>query len=112
MGVVAAVAPIARWLAEDQPPTESERTRVLRYPRDWAIRTFVIWMFAAAVATAAGASVATRAIPAAILPTVLGAGMTCAVQYLIVERTMRPITALVLAGSEPHNRPVPVWACD
>ena len=100
-------APIARWLAEDQPPTESERTRVLRYPRDWAIRTFVIWMFAAAVATAAGASVSTRAIPAAILPTVLGAGMTCAVQYLIVERTMRPITALVLAGSEPPQSASP-----
>jgi adenylate cyclase len=27
--------------------------------------------------------------------------MTCAVQYLMVERAMRPITALVLAGSEP-----------
>jgi adenylate cyclase len=100
-------APIARWLAEDQPPTESERTRVLRYPRDWAIRTFGIWMFAAVVATSAGASVSSRAIPAAILPTVLGAGMTCAVQYLIVERTMRPITALVLAGSEPPQSASP-----
>jgi len=99
--------PIARWLAEDRAPTESERTRILRYPRDWAIRTFVIWMFAAVVATSAGASVSTRAIPAAILPTVLGAGMTCAVQYLIVERTMRPITALVLAGSEPPQSASP-----
>ena len=94
-------APIARWLAEDRAPTESERKRVLRYPRAWAIRTFVIWMFAAAVGAAAGVSVSTRAIPASLLPTVLGAGMTCAVQYLMVERAMRPITALVLAGSEP-----------
>src|ERR1700732_2836878 len=29
-------APIARWLAEDRAPTESERERVLRYPRAWA----------------------------------------------------------------------------
>lgn len=94
-------APIARWLAEDRAPTESERKRVLRYPREWAIRVFVIWMFAAAVGTAAGLSVSTSAIPASVLPTVLGASMTCAVQYLMVERAMRPITALVLAGSEP-----------
>ena len=94
-------APIARWLAEDRAPTESERKRVLRYPRDWAIRTFVIWMFATVVGTAAGASVSTSAIPAAIFPTVLGAAMTCAVQYLMVERAMRPITALVLTDSEP-----------
>ncbi len=58
-------------------------------------------MFAAAVGTSAGASVSTSAIPASLLPTVLGAGMTCAVQYLMVERAMRPITALVLADSEP-----------
>ncbi|MFZ0905449.1 MAG: adenylate/guanylate cyclase domain-containing protein [Mycobacterium sp.] len=94
-------APIARWLAEDRAPTESERERVLRHPRTWAIRTFAIWMFAAVVATSAGASVSTKAIPAGILPTVLGAGMTCAVQYLMVERAMRPITALVLTDSEP-----------
>jgi adenylate cyclase len=94
-------APIARWLAEDRAPTESERKRVLRYPRDWAIRTFTLWMFAAVVGTAAGASVSTSAIPAGVFPTVLGAGMTCAVQYLMVERAIRPITALVLAGSEP-----------
>jgi hypothetical protein len=50
-------APIALWLAEDRAPTESERKRVLRYPREWAIRVFVIWMFAAAVGRAAGLSV-------------------------------------------------------
>ena len=100
-------APIARWLAEDRAPTGSEREHVLRYSRDWAIRTFTIWMFAAVVATSAGASVSTRAIPASILPTVLGAGMTCAVQYLMVERTMRPITALVLTGSAPPQSSSP-----
>jgi adenylate cyclase len=100
-------APIAHWLAEDRAPTESERERVLRYPRDWAIRTFVIWMFAAVVGTSAGASVSTSAVPASIFPTVLGAGMTCAVQYLMVERAMRPITALVLAGSEPPQSSSP-----
>jgi adenylate cyclase len=94
-------APLASWLAEDQPPTQSERERVLRYPRAWAIRTFVIWMFAAVVGTSAGVSVSTSAIPASIFPTVLGAGMTCALQYLMVERAMRPITALVLTDSEP-----------
>jgi adenylate cyclase len=94
-------AQIARWLAEDRPPTESERTRVLRYPRDWAIRSFTLWMVAAVVGISAGASVSTSAIPVSLLPTVLGAAMTCAVQYLMVERAMRPITALVLAGSEP-----------
>jgi adenylate cyclase len=94
-------APIARWLAEDRAPTESERARVLRYPRDWAIRTFIIWMFAAVVGSVAGASVSTKAIPASVVPIVLGAAMTCAVQYLLVERAMRPITALVLTDSEP-----------
>jgi adenylate cyclase len=100
-------APIARWLDEDRAPTESECRRVLRYPRDWAIRTFAIWMAAAVVGTSAAASVATSAISAAIFPTVLGAAMTCAVQYLMVERAMRPITALVLAGSEPPQSATP-----
>ena len=100
-------APIARWLAEDRPPTESERERVLRYPRDWAIRTFVIWMLADVVGTSAGASVSTSAIPASFFPTVLGAGMTCAVQYLMVERAMRPITALALTDSEPPQSASP-----
>ena len=94
-------APIARWLADDRAPTESERKRVLLYPRDWALRVFVIWMFAGVVGTVAGASVSSQAIPASVLPTVLGAAMTCALQYLMVERAMRPITALVLADSEP-----------
>jgi adenylate cyclase len=94
-------APIARWLGEDRAPTDSERKRVLRYPRDWTIRTFVIWMFAAIVGASAGASVSARAIPAGIVPMVLGAAMTCAVQYLVVERAMRPITALVLADGKP-----------
>jgi adenylate cyclase len=100
-------APIARWLAEDRPPTEFERERVLRYPRDWAIRTFVIWMVADAVGTSAAASVSTSAIAPSFFPTVLGAGMTCAVQYLLVERAMRPITALVLTDSEPPRSASP-----
>jgi adenylate cyclase len=100
-------APIARWLDEDRAPTESERRRVLEYPRDWAIRTFVVWMFAAAVGASAGASVSARAIPPSVVPTVLGAAMTCAVQYLLVERAMRPITALALADSEPPQSASP-----
>ena len=94
-------APIARWLAEDRAPTESERKRVLRYARDWALRTLVIWVCGVAVSAAADLRVSARAIPADLFLTVLGTAMTCAVQYLLVERTMRPITALVLADSEP-----------
>jgi adenylate cyclase len=100
-------APIARLLAEDRPPTEFERERVLRYPRDWAIRTFAIWMVADAVGTSTAATVSTSAIAPSLFSTVLGAGMTCAVQYLMVERAMRPITALVLAGSEPPRSASP-----
>ncbi|MGH3558737.1 MAG: adenylate/guanylate cyclase domain-containing protein, partial [Mycobacterium sp.] len=100
-------APIARWLAEDRAPTQSDRNRVLGHPRDWAIRTFAIWMLAAVVGTSAGASVSTNAIPTTVLLTVLGAAMTCAVQYLMVERAMRPITALVLADSEPPQSASP-----
>jgi len=94
-------APIARWLGEDRTPTESERRRVLLQPRDWAIRVFVIWMFAGVVATVAGVGVATKAVPASVMPSVLGGAMTCAVQYLLVERAMRPITAVVLADGDP-----------
>jgi len=93
-------APIARWLAKDRVPTESERTRVLRYARDWAVRTLVIWMCGAAVGVVTDVSVSAKTIPADVLLAVLGAAMTCAVQYLLVERAMRPITALVLADSE------------
>ncbi|MFI5783360.1 adenylate/guanylate cyclase domain-containing protein [Nocardia sp. NPDC051570] len=93
--------PIARWLTEGRPPTGAEREQVLGYPRQWALRTLVAWAFGMVVAGAVGATVS----PVAVLATVLAvpaAAVACGgMAYVMVERVMRPITALALADVEP-----------
>ncbi|MBJ8348899.1 adenylate/guanylate cyclase domain-containing protein [Antrihabitans sp. YC2-6] len=98
---------IVSWLAVDRPPTPRERDEVLRYPRRWAMGTFVVWLIAAALLTALAASISTHAVPAALWPTLLAGAMACAMQYLIVERIMRPITALALADGRPPTFAAP-----
>jgi adenylate cyclase len=99
--------PILRWAAQDRPTTPVERDRVLRYPRRWATHAFVVWLSGAVVVAAASATVSRSVIAPSIVSTILAGAMSCSLQYLRVERTMRPITARALANSRPPESTTP-----
>lgn len=101
------LAPIERWLAEGRPATDDERTLMLRYPRNWALWSFAVWVAGAVVSFAVNASVDVTAALAGATAIVLGGATACSLQYLLVERIVRPITAVALANGLPGRTGVP-----
>ena len=97
-------APIQRWLEANRPPTEAERRMVLGEPFDFVFISGVFWVIGAVLFTAL--NMPTVGWSALVVGGVmlLGGETTCAVGYLLVERIIRPITALALAGSAPPKR--------
>jgi adenylate cyclase len=98
--------PLEDWMAEDRPPTPRERSLVLAQPYRFVTISGFFWVLAAVLFTAIN-------IPKTGWEAlVVGGGMllagetTCAVGYLMIERLLRPITALALADSPPsgHSR--------
>jgi len=99
--------PIDRWLEEDRPATEDERRLVLRYPIQWALWSAPFWFVGAALLGAIvfdfGASVGVG-----VTVTIALGGLTaCALQYLLVERAIREVTARALAGGPPPRASTP-----
>ena len=100
-------APIARWLLAERPATEDERVLVLRYPLTWARRAAVPWAGAATLFALLNVDfgLAVALTTGAVI--VLGGVTACALQYLLVERIMRPVTARALAGGGPPRVTIP-----
>ena len=93
-------APINRWLLANRPPTDAERCAVLRVPLDQATVSATFWAIAAVLFTAINLGAGpTALINTAVLT--LGGVTTAALTYLLAERSMRPVTALALAGAPP-----------
>jgi adenylate cyclase len=98
---------IGEWVNADVAWDDEMRRKVIIYPRNWAVWSAGPWVggvVGTVVITALtdeGAAVAAGAI-------VLAAGLvSCALQYLIVERLMRPVVAVALEGASPPRVPVP-----
>lgn len=102
-----AIAPIERWVIAGKPPTDADRLSVLRYPRRWATDAFWIWAGGAAFFTALNSSENAFAAVGGGIVIVLGALTACSLQYVLVEKALRPIAALTLAGSLPTRRDYP-----
>ena len=92
-------APLQRWLAESRPPSAEERLVALGLPRRSAARAAGWWMLGAALF---GAQTATHHPPVYVAGVVLGialAGLTTTgITFLLAERALRPLFAVVLAG--------------
>lgn len=99
--------PIAAWLGTERLATDAERLIVLRYPLVWARRSMLIWVVGAVGFAAINVSVGALNTIAIAAMTVLGGFASCALQYLVVERIMRPITSRALAGGAPPDNPAP-----
>jgi adenylate cyclase len=95
------------WLCEGREPTDDERRRTLRLPTFAAILTAIGWTIAmiAGFVFNLDHSLAVAATTAAALW--IGAEITSAIAFLITERTLRPVTALVLAKHEPTRLTAP-----
>lgn len=94
------------WALEGREPTLAERFAVLREPWRQALRPLVFWVQAAfvyALITAlAGAELLT--VVRVVAATVIGGVTTCALGYLMIERSFRHLFAHVLVGM-PDRRP-------
>jgi adenylate cyclase len=97
--------PVGRWLAERRAPTDRERRLVLSLPWRGGARVAAGW-FAAAFLF--GVFTATHHPAVYVIGVVVGillAGLTTtAVTFLLIERTLRPVFALALAGAAPSKR--------
>ena len=93
--------PIEAWLRSSRPASDEERDQVLRYARNWALRSALFWIVAAAIFSAMGSKYGAPVVVGISATVLLGTVTACALQYLLVERIMRPITALALAGGPP-----------
>jgi adenylate cyclase len=96
----------AAWAFEGRSPTVAERFAVLREPWRQALRPLVFWVVAAAVYASLtavfGASFIT--VVRVVEGTLIGGVATCALGYLLIERSFRPLFAHVLEGA-PAGRP-------
>ena len=93
------------WLAEERAPEPWERDLVLREPlREIAVPA-AIWLLAAVVADVLYGAGSLHELVHVTLTIALGGVTTCALIYLLVERTLRPLTARALA-LQPAERPI------
>ena len=93
------------WLEGDRPATPAERDEALCQPLVHAKLATILWLGAAVLFTALNAVVAPTIAPAVPVVIVLGGITTVTVNYLMVERIMRPVMARALAPGLP-DRPV------
>ncbi len=90
-----------QWLREGRPATEQERDVFLRRPLEFTQIAAIFWAIAALLFAVIWASVLWLAALVVGVTILLGGVTACAVQYLLAEREMRPITARALAGGPP-----------
>ena len=100
-------AVVLQWLRSGRAATDREREVVLTHPRAFARIAAVFWAIASIVFSLVVLSVAPVAAPPIAIAIALGGATACALQYLLVERTLRPVTARALAGGSPPRRRTP-----
>jgi adenylate cyclase len=95
-----------RWALEDRTPSEAEKYDLLRQPWRHARRPLMFWLVGAAVYAGASALLGAEAsvVVSVVDAGVLGGLTTCALGYLLIERSFRPLFAHVLEGL-PARRP-------
>jgi adenylate cyclase len=97
---------VRRWLRSGHSATAVERLLVLRHPRFSTMVTFALWL-GGALTFAVVLSDARPVLVWGGMETIALGGLTsCALQYLVLERMLRPIAALALANGTPPERPL------
>jgi len=96
------------WLAEGRMPTKPEQRATLALPWSLGSRSMFGWLGAAAIWSALTAFSHSPSYTVRVALSILLGGLTaCGLTYLLVEWTMRPVTALALAGDVPDRAVAP-----
>ncbi len=95
------------WLRSGGRTNDRVRADVLRYPLRFAIQAGVFWAIASLLFSLIWVDAGVAAADAIGSTILLGGLTSCALQYLLVERTLRPITARALAGRPPPDVQLP-----
>jgi adenylate cyclase len=96
------------WIVEDREPTQREAGRVLRMPWRSAWRPLLFWVFGAAVYAALAPTIGgadALSVVEVVNGLVLGGLVTCALGFLLIQRTFTPLVALALTRQQPR-RPI------
>jgi adenylate cyclase len=99
--------PVREWLAADRPASEEERQLVLRYPLDFAYTAGIFWGGAALLFPFTAIGISWTIAVSMGVTIVLGGVTALSIQYLLVERVLRPVTARALAGGPPPRLAAP-----
>jgi adenylate cyclase len=91
------------WLRAGRAPSEKEHRQTLGLPMFIALLTAAAWTLGGLVVFAYNLDHSLGAAAVIGAATWLGAETTTALAYLISERILRPVTALVLAAHEPDH---------
>ena len=101
------VREIAPWLEGGGPADERVSRAVLSYPLSFSRIAAFFWTLAAILFTLLTLPVGVGVALTAGLIVALGGLTASALQYLLVERALRPVTALALAGGRPPEMHLP-----
>lgn len=96
-----------KWVVQGREPSDQERADALRLPWRSALRPLLFWiagaaLYAVAAPTLGGADAVS--VVQVVNGIVLGGVVTCALGFLLIERTFTPLFEIALAG-EPPRRP-------
>jgi adenylate cyclase len=96
------------WVEEGRPPDEDEHRRTLGLAT-YALRLYgVAWLIAGVLFSLLNGFEHSWAFAAVVAGTIwLGGETTCALDYLITEHVLRPVTALALAARQPDDAVAP-----
>jgi adenylate cyclase len=97
------------WAVEGRTPSEAERAAVLREPWRQALRPLVFWLLGALLFPLMAARLGTDAVTVVRVSegTMIGGVTTCALAYLMIERSFRPLFAVVLDGMTTRRPHIP-----
>jgi adenylate cyclase len=95
------------WISADRAPSERELELTLRFPLTQQAINAAGWIAAAMLFGAVNAPFSGELAGNVAVAILLGGLVTCALGYLLGERLMRPLTALVLARGVPSRPQLP-----
>jgi adenylate cyclase len=89
------------WLQEGEQADEQQRRALLAYPLLFTRAAATFWLVGVVVFTPLNLSAGIEIALIVAVAICLGGLTACALQYLLVERAIRPITAVALGGGAP-----------
>ena len=95
------------WIAEGREPTVPEHCRTLELAMRQAVIALIAWVLAGALGLLINLEYSVGFAVVGAVAAWLAGEMTAAIQYLLAERVLRPITALALAVRRPAGSTAP-----